>query len=125
MQNIAAENNLSETAFYIKKGSKFHIRWFTPLKEVALCGHATLASAYVEFFIKKNKNSFIVFDSQSGELKVNKDEKKIVMDFPADKIKKINAPKAFFGCFDRTPEEIFEGSFDYMLGQIQVFNATF
>ncbi len=115
MQHIAAENNLSETAFYIKKGSKFHIRWFTPLKEVALCGHATLASAYAEFFIRKNKSDFIVFDSQSGELKVKKDGKKLVMDFPADKIKKITAPKSLAGCLNKTPVEIYEGSFDYML----------
>jgi len=115
MQGIAAENNLSETAFYIKKGSKFHIRWFTPLKEVALCGHATLASAYAEFFIRKNKSDFIIFDSLSCEIKVKKDGEKLVMDFPADKIKKITAPKSFTDCLNKTPVEIYKGSFDFML----------
>jgi PhzF family phenazine biosynthesis protein len=49
MQSIAAENNLAETAFFVEEGEPFHIRWFTPLDEVPLCGHATLASAYVVF----------------------------------------------------------------------------
>ena len=56
MQNIAAENNLAETAFYVPTETGYHIRWFTPTVEVDLCGHATLATAYVLFFIK-NKNN--------------------------------------------------------------------
>jgi PhzF family phenazine biosynthesis protein len=65
MQNIATENNLSETAFFVPQGDGFHIRWFTPASEVDLCGHATLATAYVLFNILDYKNSRIEFDSSS------------------------------------------------------------
>lgn len=115
MQNIAAENNLSETAFYIKKGSKFHLRWFTPLTEVDLCGHATLASAYAEFFILGNKNKTIIFDTRSGELTVKKSGSKLVMNFPADNINKIKPLKELNSCFSTKPVEVIKGGSDYML----------
>jgi len=63
MQNIAAENNLAETAFVVKRKSEFEIRWFTPTLEVALCGHATLASAHVLFEHLKYEKNKIVFHS--------------------------------------------------------------
>lgn len=66
MQSIAGENNLSETAFFVPKSNGFHIRWFTPVSEVDLCGHATLASAYVLFNILGHKKDTIEFDSKSG-----------------------------------------------------------
>ncbi len=72
MQNIAAENNLSETAFFVPKGHGFHIRWFTPVSEVKLCGHATLASAHVLFNILGYKKDKIEFDSKSGTLAVTR-----------------------------------------------------
>lgn len=82
MQAIAAENNLSETAFFIETDNDFHIRWFTPSTEVDLCGHATLAAAHVIFNeLNYNKNS-ISFDSKSGILKVRKDKSLLIMDFP-------------------------------------------
>ncbi|PKL91464.1 MAG: isomerase [Candidatus Goldiibacteriota bacterium HGW-Goldbacteria-1] len=115
MQNIAAENNLSETAFYIKKGDKFHLRWFTPLTEVDLCGHATLASAYAEFFILGNKSKLITFDSRSGELTVKKDGSKLVMNFPADIISEIKPIKELNSCFSAKPVEAIKGVSDYML----------
>ena len=68
LQKIAFENNLSETAFYIRVGNKFHIRWFTPTVEVDLCGHATLATAYVLFEIYNIQSNTIEFISKSGEL---------------------------------------------------------
>ena len=75
MQKIAAENNLSETVFYVKDGDKYQIRWFTPEVEVDLCGHATLAAAYVLFNCENQKRSLIEFFShRSGWLSVTKNE---------------------------------------------------
>jgi len=78
MQSIAEENNLSETAFFIPTGNGFHIRWFTPTSEVDLCGHATLASAYVLFNIIGYKGEKVVFNSKSGILSVTKDDEWLV-----------------------------------------------
>src|SRR6218665_3254494 len=73
MQKIALENNLSETAFFVPTDKGFHIRWFTPAVEVALCGHATLAAAYVVFNLLKYASDTILFGSRSGVLKVTKE----------------------------------------------------
>uniref|UniRef100_A0A3Q3ISG2 Phenazine biosynthesis like protein domain containing n=1 Tax=Monopterus albus TaxID=43700 RepID=A0A3Q3ISG2_MONAL len=89
-QKIAAEMNLSETAFIIKinqsdsftTGSRFRLRWFTPVTEVNLCGHATLASAAVLFQYKKNINPTLVFETRSGDLAVTQQGEGYVMDFP-------------------------------------------
>ncbi|RXN27783.1 phenazine biosynthesis-like domain-containing [Labeo rohita] len=88
-QSIAAEMNLSETAFIIKRdsvdfssGARFGLRWFTPKCEFPLCGHATLASAAVLFYLKKNVNPVIVFETMSGELYVRQHEESLIMDFP-------------------------------------------
>lgn len=86
LQNIAAENNLSETAYFLNKGDYFEIRWFTPKVEVNLCGHATLATAHVIFHHFKYAQQEIIFHSQSGILKVFRKEKNLVLDFPAAKI---------------------------------------
>lgn len=84
LQAIAAENNLSETAFYIKDGGRFHLRWFTPAVEVDLCGHATLATAYAIMEIRQeNPGSRVVFDSKSGELTVEREGDLYALDFPA------------------------------------------
>ena len=72
MQAIAEENNLAETAFYVPGKDGFHIRWFTPNKEVKLCGHATLASAFVLFNILGYESDAITFDSLSGPLSVTR-----------------------------------------------------
>ncbi len=66
MQKIAMENNLAETAFYVKDGNDFHIRWFTPTIEVNLCGHATLAAAHVIFHLQNYSGEVITFNSRSG-----------------------------------------------------------
>ena len=84
MQKIAAENNLSETAFLRNDSGNYNIRWFAPLCEVDLCGHATLASAYIFFnFINKDATEFCVY-SKSGILKVTKKNNKYFLDFPKD-----------------------------------------
>ncbi len=82
LQQIAAENNLSETAFFVENNGDYDIRWFTPTVEVDLCGHATLASAYVLFEELGFKGETIVFQSKSGELKVGQDGDRFVLDFP-------------------------------------------
>ncbi len=86
MQQLALENNLSETVFFVpaaQKGVDYEIRWFTPAVEINLCGHATLASAYVIFEILKLKKKKIVFSSQSGLLTVTKNKKVIELNFPS------------------------------------------
>tara|TARA_B100000945_G_scaffold146518_1_gene117337 strand:+ start:385 stop:1167 length:783 start_codon:yes stop_codon:yes gene_type:complete len=90
MQKIASENNLSETAFVNISNDINSIRWFSPVKEVDLCGHATLASGFVYFnFIKKDENE-VSFMSASGELSVRKTDDLYELNFPKDNIKKIN-----------------------------------
>lgn len=83
MQAIAAENNLSETAFFVPTENGFYIRWFSPAREVKLCGHATLASAFVLFNILGYKSDRIEFDSLSGILSVAKQGELLTLDFPA------------------------------------------
>jgi len=96
MQKLAMENNLSETVFFVpseKKGVDYDIRWFTPGIEINLCGHATLASAYVIFEILKQKKKKVIFDSKSGLLTVRRDDQKEflgIMDFPSWRPERIN-----------------------------------
>ncbi len=94
MQNIAAENNLSETAFFVREGGHYKIRWFTPTVEVDLCGHATLASGHVLFNHLGYRENEIHFQTvKRGELIVKKEGDKIVMDFPITKFNETLAPK--------------------------------
>lgn len=84
MQNIAFENGLAETAFFVRTGDdRYHLRWFTPTVEVDLCGHATLASAHVLFHVLKAADQRIVFDSRSGPLVVTKNADALELDFPS------------------------------------------
>ncbi len=89
MQRIAAENNLSETAFVLKEKDRYAIRWFTPAYEIDLCGHATLASAFVIHHFVEPAVERIRFQSQSGELTVVCDEERYTLDFPARPAKPI------------------------------------
>ncbi len=114
MQKIALENNLSETAFFVNEDEKFHIRWFTPTDEVDMCGHATLASAFVLFEILNFQDSEIVFSSKSGDLHVKRDKGMFVMDFPTQKIVTCNFPDAIFEAFEAEPKECYK-SMDYLL----------
>ncbi|MFD2933246.1 PhzF family phenazine biosynthesis protein [Spirosoma flavum] len=125
MQQIAAENNLAETAFYVKtdENASYHIRWFTPTVEVDLCGHATLAAGYVAFFLENNTNDSsdndqIYFDSRSGLLKVcrSKDGGWLTLDFPADTVQKANVqPPALLTSMGEKPLAVYKGKTDYML----------
>src|SRR5262245_52945582 len=83
MQAIAAENNLSETAFFVPEGERFALRWFTPTVEVDLCGHATLASASVVFDILRPESRAVAFVTKSGVLTVTRDGDRLSMDFPS------------------------------------------
>ncbi len=83
MKNIAAENNLSETAFFVQVGDVFQIRWFTPAVEIELCGHATLASAYVIFHYLQYDKEQIHFTCQVGDLFVTRKDDWITLNFPA------------------------------------------
>ena len=84
MQAIALENSLSETAFFVPRNGHFELRWFTPAIEVALCGHATLASGYVISELLEPGRSEMRFESKSGPLKVTRDGKDLTLDFPAN-----------------------------------------
>lgn len=116
MQNIAMENNLSETAFYVKQGNDYLIRWFTPTVEVDLCGHATLATAHVLFNHENHSGNEITFhSSRSGVLKVNRYNHLLTLDFPADNLIKIEWPEEMIPGFNVSPVEAYKGKTDYML----------
>lgn len=107
MQSIALENNLSETAFFVKEGGSYHIRWFTPTIEVDLCGHATLAAAHVIFNELKLENDRILFHSdRSGELSVERHGGRLVLDFPAYKIAEIDQSDALIRALGIAPVKV-------------------
>ncbi len=84
MQCIAFENNLAETAFFVPApGGKYHLRWFTPALEIDLCGHATVAAAWVVMNRLQPGLREVVFDSRSGELRVTRDGDSYELDFPS------------------------------------------
>ncbi|SHE78557.1 phenazine biosynthesis protein PhzF family [Mariniphaga anaerophila] len=109
MQNIARENNLSETVFFVPRGTNFEIRWFTPTTEVNLCGHATLAAAFVLFEHIGFNGKEIVFHSRSGKLTVKKEEKLIVLNFPTSEINAIKLPENSAKAFGIEPQQCFKG----------------
>ena len=115
MQQIASENNLSETAFFIPETDHFHIRWFTPKAEVKLCGHATLATAHILFNELSFQGKQIEFNSQSGILKVKKIGDKLQLDFPADFAREIESIPAFAEAFGIQASATFKGRTDYLL----------
>ena len=115
MQSIAAENNLAETAFIIKNEGGYEIRWFTPVIEVDLCGHATLASAHVVFNYLEHGSNEVSFSSlRSGILKVTKDGDLLTLDFPADVFEKVETPEILTEALGIEPMETYKGKTDYM-----------
>lgn len=106
LQAIAAENNLSETAYYVRQNGGYHIRWFTPATEVSLCGHATLAAAHVILDIRKETTaSRIAFESRSGELAVARENDLYVLDFPSRYPEESPDDPALFDALGARPEE--------------------
>ena len=103
MQAVAMENNLSETAFFVATAKGFHIRWFTPTREVALCGHATLASAYVLFNCLEHTGNSVEFQSRSGPLVVERRQDYLEMDFPAQPPQTCEIPLAILDAFTERP----------------------
>ena len=115
MQSIAAENNLSETAFVSIYDSPFSIRWFTPSIEVDLCGHATLASARILFeYYPTLAGEEINFDSQSGNLKVTKGGRGLCLHFPADYPIEVEPDSLFFEILGIEPLKLLRGKDDYL-----------
>ncbi|MFT7299483.1 MAG: PhzF family phenazine biosynthesis protein [Sphingobacteriales bacterium] len=116
MQNIAQENNLAETAFLVKDKDAWEIRWFTPEVEVDLCGHATLASAFVLFNEVKISAKAIKFMSlKSGELNVSKKHDLLTLDFPTDKYNEAKLEDKYIKALGGTPQEIYRGKTDYLI----------
>lgn len=106
---IAAENNLSETAYLVRQGSDFRIRWFTPTVEVALCGHATLASAWVVFERLEPGRTRVVFHSQSGPLPVDRSGERLSLDFPARRLEPVVETRAMRQALGGAPRELLGG----------------
>ena len=106
LQAIATENNLSETAFFVKAGSEFQLRWFTPVAEVKLCGHATLATAHVLFEQLGYTNPVISFETLSGTLTVRRETERLVMDFPSAPPAPCAAPAALLAGLGVQPTEV-------------------
>lgn len=114
MQQIAAENNLSETAFFVQKGNEYELRWFTPELEINLCGHATLATAHVLFnHLGYDKNE-IHFQTKSGVLIVSKEGGRLKMDFPTDHMPKVEPPAVLFQALSVRSDHVFATD-DYMV----------
>jgi PhzF family phenazine biosynthesis protein len=117
MQQIAFENNLAETAFIVPEGNDYHIRWFTPTIEVALCGHATLAAAFVFYRQLGYERESIRFNSKSGWLTVIPDNKGgFTLDFPADPPVIVSVvPDNLFNGLGIENRTVYKGKFDYMV----------
>lgn len=114
MQNIAAENNLSETAFINISENENTIRWFSPTKEVDLCGHATLASAFVYFNYINTEKDTIEFKSNGGTLIVNKKDNILELDFPKDTFIKTNHEDVVCNAIGLKPTETYKGQINLM-----------
>lgn len=114
LRNIAMENNLSETAYFVEKGDTYRLRWFTPVAEVDLCGHATLASAHVLFEHLGYDKPEIVFDSNSGLLRVRKENGMLKMNFPATIGEQVDPPETLLDALGTGAEEVYKAT-DYMI----------
>lgn len=114
MQAIAAENNLAETAFFIAGPDRFHLRWFTPTVEMDLCGHATLATAWVLFEKLGVRADLVAFDTRSGVLTVTKAGQVLTMDFPSRAGTPTEAPAALLAGLKVKPAEVLKAR-DYLV----------
>jgi PhzF family phenazine biosynthesis protein len=107
MQAIAAENNLAETAFFVREGEDYALRWFTPTVEVDLCGHATLASAFVIFERMEPRRTRVTFrTAKAGTLTVSREGEELAMDFPARPPRPIAAPPALEAALGTRPVSV-------------------
>src|SRR5262249_8566206 len=108
LQRIAAENDLSETAFLVPLGDDFELRWFTPAIEVDLCGHATLASAFALFHELGYQSETIRFKTKSGWLAATRRQDTVELDFPARPAQVCSAPDILLQGLGVTPQEVFK-----------------
>ncbi|MGJ7032855.1 PhzF family phenazine biosynthesis protein [Niabella hirudinis] len=116
LQQIAMENNLAETAFYVPHADYYEIRWFTPTVEVDLCGHATLAAAFVLFQREGHTTNSIRFHSpRSGTLTVTRNGELLTLNFPTDPLQPATLSDELASCFNIRPGLAFKGKTDYML----------
>ena len=106
MQAIAAENNLSETAFFVREDDHYALRWFTPVVEVDLCGHATLASAFVIFEELAPDLDVVAFETRSGRLLVQRDGGRLTLDFPSHEAIPYEAPDTLLKGLHQAPSEV-------------------
>jgi PhzF family phenazine biosynthesis protein len=114
LQEIAAENNLAETAFLVPENGDYRLRWFTPTTEVPLCGHATLASAAVVMERLETARNTVIFHSASGPLTVKRTGVGYVMDFPLRPSERVLTPAGLAEALGVVPLEVFENAFNYM-----------
>ena len=114
LQSIAAENNLSETAFLVRDGDDYRLRWFTPAIEVPLCGHATLASAAVVMERLERGRTSVVFHSASGPLAVKRAGAGYVMDFPARPSAAVATPAGLAEALGVAPVEVYSNEFNHL-----------
>jgi predicted PhzF superfamily epimerase YddE/YHI9 len=115
MQAVAEENNLAETAFIVRDGADYRIRWFTPTTEVPLCGHATLASAAVVMERLEPERREVTFHSASGPLIVSRAGTGYVMDFPARLSVPVSPPAGLAEAIGATPVEVVADAFNYLV----------
>ncbi len=111
LQSIAAENNLSETAFLVKEEGGYALRWFTPKSEIELCGHATLASAFVIFRFLDPELEEARFTTLSGLLTVVRAGEHLMMNFPADAFQPCTPPEPLLAGLEKAPREVFVGNY--------------
>ncbi len=126
MLKIAKENAVSETAFFIEKDGEIHLRWFTPDIEIDLCGHATLATAFVMKSMLNYSSNELIFKTKSGELKVKYKENYYFLDFPTRKPIHSSLPSIIRSALNIPPKEVFKAR-DYMLiyeSEQQIRNLT-
>jgi PhzF family phenazine biosynthesis protein len=114
LQAIAAENNLAETAFLVREGFDYQLRWFTPVLEVPLCGHATLASAAVVMERLEPRRREVVFHTASGPLHVRRSDTGYLMDFPARTFKAVTLPPGLDEALGAAPTEVLVNCFNYL-----------
>ncbi|MGI2056415.1 PhzF family phenazine biosynthesis protein [Shewanella baltica] len=115
LQQMAAENNLAETAFLVLDAGDYLLRWFTPTTEVPLCGHATLASAAVVMERLQPSRTKVVFHSISGPLTVTRTEAGYIMDFPARYPERVDMPIGMADVLGAIPIEVAADAFNYLV----------
>lgn len=114
MQSIAMENNLAATTFYVKDKGGYKIRWFTPTSEDDICGHGTLAAAFVLFNYGNEKGDSISFSYSGGTLIVSREQELFTITFPVDTLSKLKITPELANCFNEKVLEVYKGKLDYV-----------